>query len=179
MLNDQIDYNYYFDRVNIALYLTNTGYVIKGLDDYAPRSNDKCDRLLVRSDNPYKDWCPLSLKELFNDLISMMNSKTINICSETPSQYYTVFNSQTSNDDSVFLTLRDDMNKINFKNFLISVSGVQEIQEKELYESESYYIIAPLCLSEDVDDTEKVVDVGEDDYIVYNPFRIIVENTTD
>ena len=109
----------------------------------------------------------------------MMNSKTINICSETPSQYYTVFNSQTSNDDSVFLTLRDDMNKINFKNFLISVSGVQEIQEKELYESESYYIIAPLCLSEDVDDTEKVVDVGEDDYIVYNPFRIIVENTTD
>lgn len=173
VLNDRIDYDYYFDRVNIELYLTNKEYIIKGLDDYVAGSNDQCDRLLVRSDNPYKDWCPLSLQELFNDLLSMTNRKAINICSEAPAQYYTVFNSQTSNADSVFLTLRDDTNKINFKNYLIAESSVQQIQEKKVYESESYYTIAPLCLPEDVDDTEKAVDV--DDYVVYNPFRIVVE----
>lgn len=128
----------------------------------------------MRSNNPYDDWCPLSLEKLFDDLQSITNNNVIKACSETTAQYYTIYNNQTSNADTCILKLKSNEHKTYFQKYLISDSGFQRISENIINEYSNYYIVAPFCTLEDTDSTEIVINIEDSNYVIYNPFEFII-----
>lgn len=174
VLRNKNDYNYYFDRAEFKIHLLNTGYIISGLDEFTAKSDEECDERKVRSNNPYDDWCPLSLEKLFDDLQSITNNNVIKACSETTAQYYTIYNNQTSNADTCILKLKSNEHKTYFQKYLISDSGFQRISENIINEYSNYYIVAPFCTLEDTDSTEIVINIEDSNYVIYNPFEFII-----